>query len=365
MSRLKIKYGFIFLLLSSFNCYSHQLFESYLFFDLKNSDSPLLRWEIESNNLESQFDLDSNKNEIISWKELKKFQSPILQYVKPHFQLWIDDKKVELNFESFELERKDDQTFLILSLPLDAAAIHSIRIKYDLFFNIDKQQICYVHVQQKKKAPIVEPLKRNKQTVNIAVENYSISKSMGNFFIEGIWHIWLGWDHLLFLLMLIISSLSAYLVTQTRAEVGKEILKIVTSFSIAHSITLILSTLDIILLPTKAVEICIAVSVLITALANLRPQQSHPLWQVAFLFGLIHGFGFANALQEMALESEYLVYLLLSFNLGVEAGQLALVFIVLPLLMVLKRKTSLFNLSMKFISGITAVVAVVWVVERV
>jgi hydrogenase/urease accessory protein HupE len=359
---------FVFLsLLLSFNCYSHQLYESYLFFDLKNPDSPQIRWEVESNNLESIFDLDSNKNEIISWKELKKFKPQILNYLKPHFQLWMDGQKIDLHFDSFELERKDDQTFLILSQTLNPRdSVQSIRINYDLFFDMDPQQICMIRIQQKdKQAPIVDTLKKNKRNINIELENFSISTSMFNFFIEGIWHIWMGWDHLLFLLMLIVASLYQYLVTRTRAQVGKEIIKIVTSFSIAHSVTLILSSLEIVTLPVKWVEICIAISVLITAVANLRPKQAPILWQIAFIFGLIHGFGFANALQEMELEGEYLFYLLFSFNIGVETGQLVLVLIVLPLLMYLKRKRSLFDIAMKFISLITAIVAVKWMIERI
>ncbi len=359
---------FVFLsLLFSFNCYSHQLYESYLFFDLTPPNAPQLRWEVESNNLESVFDLDSNKNEIISWKELKKFKPQILNYLNPHFQLWMDSQKIDLHFDSFELERKDDQTFLILSQTLNPRnSVQSIRINYDLFFDMDPQQICMIRIQQKdKQAPVVETLKKNKRNINIELENFSITTSMLNFFIEGIWHIWMGWDHLLFLLMLIVASLNQYLVSQTRAQVGKEIIKIVTSFSIAHSVTLILSSLEIITLPVKWVEISIAVSVLITAIVNLRPKQAPALWQVAFVFGLIHGFGFANALQAMELEGEYLVYLLFSFNIGVETGQLALVLIVLPLLMYLKRKMSLFSIVMKLISSTTAVIAIKWVIERI
>jgi len=126
-----------------------------------------------------------------------------------------------------------------------------------------------------------------------------------------------------------------------------------------------LSSLEIVTLPVKWVEISIAISVLITAIANLQPKQAPNLWQVAFVFGLIHGFGFANALQEMELEGEYLIYLLFSFNIGVETGQLALVFFVLPLLMYLKRKKSWFSNAMKLISSTTVVIAIIWVVERI
>jgi len=355
---------FNFLLLFSAQCFSHQLYESYIFIDLKNPDSPSLRWEVESNNLESIFQLDRNENEIISWKEINLFHDPITAYVKQHFKLLIDNKEVDLHFESFDLERKDDQTFLVFTQSLEPQpSIQSISINYDLFFDIDKKQICYVHIQQKK-TPILQTLKADKPNINVILESFSITTSMLNFFIEGIWHIWLGIDHLLFLLMLLIPSLDLYLVTKTKTQVGKDIIKIVTSFSVAHSITLILSALEIVSLPVKLIETSIAVSVLITAVANFRPRQSSVLWQAAFIFGLIHGFGFANALQEMELDSDYLVYLLLSFNVGVETGQLILVLIALPVLMAVKKHTSFFPLGMKVISSLTALIAAKWILER-
>lgn len=352
------------LLLISPPCFSHQLYESYIFIDLKNPDSPNLRWEIESNNLESIFQLDRNKNEIISWKEINLLQEPIIAYVKQHFQLLIDNQKIDLHFESFELERKDDQTFLIFTQSLEPQpSIQSIHISYDLFFDIDKKQICYVHIQQKK-APILETLKAGKSNINVLLETFSMTTSILSFFIEGIWHIWLGIDHLLFLLMLLLPSLNHYLVKKTSSQVGKDIIKIVTSFSVAHSITLILSALEIVSLPIKPIELSIAISVLITALANFRNQQASVLWQAAFIFGLIHGFGFANALQEMELESDYLVYLLLSFNVGVEIGQLILVLITLPILMAIKKHSSFYPIGMKIISSLTALISIKWIVER-
>ncbi|MCK5828697.1 MAG: HupE/UreJ family protein [Methylococcales bacterium] len=346
-------------------CYSHQLYESYIFIDLKDSSSPTLRWEVESNNLESIFQLDRNKNEIISWKEIKLFQDPIITYVKQHFQLSIDNQEINLNFESFDLERKDDQTFLIFTQLLEPQpSIQSISIKYDLFFDIDNKQICYVHIQQKN-APILETLKLDKSHIQVLLETFSITTSMFNFFIEGIWHIWLGIDHLLFLLMLLLPSLNHYLLTKTSTQVGKDIIKIVTSFSAAHTITLILSVLGVVSLPIKLIEVSIAISVFITAFANVRHKQMDFLWQAAFIFGLIHGFGFANALQEMKLDSEYLVFLLLSFNVGVEIGQLVLVLITLPILMAIKKHSSVYPLTMKIISSLTALISLSWIIERV
>lgn len=155
------------------------------------------------------------------------------------------------------------------------------------------------------------------------------------FFVMGVEHIFLGYDHICFLIALIVVSRF------------REIIKIVTSFTIAHSITLILATLEVVSLPSRLIETSIALTIVCVALENiwiLRTKDSSegissiprsayriPRWLLTFLFGLIHGFGFANVLQELGLPPSGLIRCLLSFNLGVEFGQLAIALCLLPL----------------------------------
>lgn len=155
------------------------------------------------------------------------------------------------------------------------------------------------------------------------------------FFVMGVEHIFLGYDHICFLIALIVVSRF------------REIIKIVTSFTIAHRITLILATLEVVSLPSRLIETSIALTIVCVALENiwiLRTKDSSegissiprsayriPRWLLTFLFGLIHGFGFANVLQELGLPPSGLIRCLLSFNLGVEFGQLAIALCLLPL----------------------------------
>jgi hydrogenase/urease accessory protein HupE len=151
--------------------------------------------------------------------------------------------------------------------------------------------------------------------------------SAGSFFLLGIEHILTGYDHLLFLLVLILRGGNVW-----------SLLKIITAFTIAHSITLGLAALNIINLPERLVEAVIALSIAYVAAENLfmRKAISHR-WAVSFLFGLVHGFGFSNVLREIGLPSNGLVWALLNFNLGVEAGQAMAVIVVVPLLLWLRR----------------------------
>lgn len=150
-------------------------------------------------------------------------------------------------------------------------------------------------------------------------------RRVGQFFRLGMGHIFLGYDHLCFLLALMVASRLGPLV------------KIVTSFTVAHSITLILAALDVVRLPERLVEAGIAATIVYVAVQNLRGVNTDRRWLLTFGFGLVHGFGFAGILGEMDLPTTGLVRCLLAFNLGVEAGQLAFVAVALPLIVGLRR----------------------------
>jgi len=143
-----------------------------------------------------------------------------------------------------------------------------------------------------------------------------------------------------------------------------EVLRIVTAFTIAHSITLSLAVLGFITLPSRLIESTIAASVVIAALNNLYPLIKKRLWIVAFLFGLVHGLGFANVLTELALPKPSLAVSLVAFNLGVEAGQLAIVGTFLPLAYLARRSWLYPRLVLGAGSLGMAAVASVWLIER-
>jgi len=143
-----------------------------------------------------------------------------------------------------------------------------------------------------------------------------------------------------------------------------DVLKVVTAFTLAHSITLTLAALSLIALPSRLVESAIAASVVLAALNNLVPlfRGRRPL--AAFAFGLIHGFGFASVLTDLGLPRGALLASLFGFNLGVEIGQLSIVAVFLPLAFLLRR-TWLYRQLLTFGSLLIALIALVWLVERV
>jgi len=135
----------------------------------------------------------------------------------------------------------------------------------------------------------------------------------------GIEHIFLGYDHIAFLAAIVLWARRLW-----------PVVKVVTAFTVAHSITLSLAALDILRIPSAVTEPAIAASIVYVAAENFISRDFAKRWRDAFAFGLIHGFGFASALQEFGLPRSALVPALASFNLGVEIGQVAIVSIVVP-----------------------------------
>jgi hydrogenase/urease accessory protein HupE len=168
----------------------------------------------------------------------------------------------------------------------------------------------------------------------------------------GIVHIFIGYDHIAFLVALLLTGASLVAV-----------IKIVTAFTAAHSLTLSLAALDVVTLPPTLVEAGIALSIVYVAAENLFTRRREGRWIVSFVFGLVHGFGFASVLKELALPSSALVTSLVTFNLGVEIAQVAIVAAVLPLLYAVTR-TPLHAPLTRVASVIILALGLVWLYQR-
>jgi hydrogenase/urease accessory protein HupE len=193
----------------------------------------------------------------------------------------------------------------------------------------------------------IKPATSTTSTVNA-------SMSVGSFFFLGVEHIVTGYDHLLFLLALILCGGNVI-----------QLLKIITAFTLAHSLTLAAAALNIITLPSVLVEAVIALSIAYVAFENLYPRYAiSRRWTISFVFGLMHGFGFSSVLREIGLPQDNLIWSLLNFNLGVEAGQLAAVALVLPALFWL-RKTAWEAKLVRLVSALVMGVGIALFIERI
>ena len=186
---------------------------------------------------------------------------------------------------------------------------------------------------------------------------------------EGIWHVLIGYDHIAFLLLLLLPSVlrgsdSGWTAAESGRDVVGDLLKIVTAFTIAHSVTLGLASTGVVRVPVQPIEVAIAGSIVVAGLLNLFPGASRWRLRLAFGFGFVHGFGFANALQQIGAQGERLAPMLAGFNLGVEAAQLLIVAVTLPVLWLLSRQSRYSSRFMPALSLATAVTGAIWFAGR-
>ena len=165
--------------------------------------------------------------------------------------------------------------------------------------------------------------------ISKAPDDASLVEVVRLYLLTGIEHIFLGYDHVAFLVAIVLWARRVW-----------PVFKIVTAFTVAHSITLSLAALNVVVLPSSFVEPAIAASIIFVAAENFFSRNVDGRWMVTFAFGLIHGFGFASALQEFGLPPTAVVPALAAFNIGVEIGQLAIVSVVVPVLVYLDRLLS-------------------------
>ena len=185
----------------------------------------------------------------------------------------------------------------------------------------------------------------------------------------GVEHIRIGSDHILFIMALVIPSVLVFrrgAGWEPSASFGSSlwrVLKIITMFTVAHTITLTLGGLGIVEFPPALVESVIAISIILTALHNIRPVFDNKEWIIAFGFGLFHGFGFAGLLSDLGLTQSRRVVSLLGFNLGIEVGQALIILLIFPALF-LARRTRIYQPAMYVGSVILIGIASLWALDR-
>ena len=363
----------ILVLLSLFFCgtaLAHKPSDSYLALSV---DGAVLRgqWDIALRDLEFAVGLDADGNGQITWGELKAKRKDVEAYAFSRLGILSDRKSCALAPTDLLVDEHSDGAYAVLRFDADCGTgvPATIELAYSLFFDLDPTHRGLLRFERGGGAQtwVLSP---ERPRLAFKAGEASRLAQFFDYLREGIWHIWLGFDHILFLLSLLFPSV---LILKNREWKAAErfrttfwdVLKVVTSFTVAHSITLSLAALSVISLPSRLVESTIALSVVLAALNNLWPVVAERRWAVAFAFGLIHGFGFASVLTDLGLPQGSLLLALVGFNLGVEAGQLAIVGAFLPFAYGLR--ASWFYRRLVFYGGSAAIAAVatVWLTERV
>jgi hypothetical protein len=206
-----------------------------------------------------------------------------------------------------------------------------VTVRYDLFFDSDPRHQGLARITLPGRPEAQHVFRADARELRLQ-QPVGLADHVRDYLLLGIEHIFTGYDHLAFLFgLLVVAGFSSL-----RSGLGY-VLGVVTAFTVAHSITLICSGLDLLRLPPRVVEPAIALSILYVAVENLVVPKPRMRWLLTFCFGLVHGFGFASVLREIGLPPRGLVLSLLSFNVGVELGQLAIVCGMAPALWLLHK----------------------------
>lgn len=361
--------GAALLALISLSALAHKPSDSYLSLEV---DGAQLRgrWDIALRDLEYAIGLDENGDGAITWGELRRRHGNITAYALARLEVTANHRPCALSPSAHQVDQHSDGAYAVLRFRAECGAgeIQSVGVGYRLFFDLDPTHRGLLNLTRASntRAAVLSP-EHSKQEFSLAEEGWLAP--LLAYAREGVWHIWIGIDHVLFLVSLLLPAVLVAAAggwqTATRfTPVFWDVFKVVTAFTVAHSITLSLAALALIELPTRWVESAIAFSVVCAALNNLWPLVRRGRWLVAFAFGLIHGFGFASVLADLGLPRHALLPALVGFNLGVEAGQLVIVLAFLPLAYGLRR--TWFYRRLVFVGGSAAIalVAALWMFER-
>ncbi|MEG3346413.1 HupE/UreJ family protein [Pseudoalteromonas sp. B5MOD-1] len=356
----------LFLLIFSSICHAHQQSTAYLNLEQQTSDKLLLvgSWQASVNDLDKAVNFDKNQDNVITWHEITSQQQAVLDYLNSHFNVLQQNQSCKVTVDgALSIDNHFNQSYIHVPLQVDCPSDSSITVNYTALFDIDEHHQAIAAIAKSSR---VFEQNTAKQVINF--KEQSFTTTFIEYVHQGILHIWMGTDHILFLIALL---LGCVLVRKQgewqRVESKKQILIdtawIITAFTLAHSLTLTATAMNIISPNTRWVELGIALSVLFAAINNIWPMIMRLGW-ITFCFGLLHCMGFASVLGELGLSNEYQLMSILAFNLGVEIGQLVILAICLPLLMLLRNNTWYKKAIMPAGSVVIAIMAIQWSIER-
>ena len=313
--------------------------------------------------------LDGNRDGKVSWGEVRAAQGALTVYLRQHLQLSADQARCTLRFGALEINERVDGNYLWQPFIAECPArVQQLGVDYRLLDQEDPSHRGLLTLIANG-ATQSAVLGGAQKIQHFDLARPSLWPAFAEYFRVGLWHIWSGIDHLLFLLSLLLPAVLVrrehrWQAVPQAVPALYNILKVVTAFTLAHSITLSLAAFDVIRLPSRLTESVIAGSIIIGALNNVFPLVTEARWRIAFAFGLLHGFGFAAVLSDMGLPRGARLLSLVAFNLGVEAGQLAVVLAIMPIAYGVRASRFYQRALMPWGSTAIAALALVWFVQR-
>ncbi|WP_404546398.1 HupE/UreJ family protein [Dyella jejuensis] len=358
------------------------------------------QWDIALRDLDFAIGLDTRHDGAITWGEVQAHRSAIENYALSRLTIKGDGLTCTMQPTGQMIDDHTDGAYdvILFDAVCDKNIPSKLTVVYQLMYDLDPYHrgIVTIHAGDKIAGAVLGP---SNPVASLNLREPDRWGEFKSFVTDGIWHIWTGIDHILFLLSLLLPAVlirrrvppaneswrkgtvmseatgvvMAALTQrpQYRWEAATrfwppclDVIKVVSAFSLSHSITLSLAVLGIVHLPSRLVESGIALSVMVAALNNIYPVVHKRVWLIAFAFGFIHGLGFASALAGLQLPAGAMAASLGGFSVGVEIGQEAIVLAFLPLAY-LMRKTRFYQVVLfRWGSLLIIAMATGWFVQR-
>jgi len=373
------------LALAAPSAFAHKASDAYL--QLQTTpDAASLRVDVALRDLDVALDLDADGDGRLNWREVRSAWPAIEAYLRANVAV----EGCELPRSAQTLERRVDGVYAALTMQGECASAASHAVRYTVLHEVDPTHRGLLKVMAPGAAPqlqVLDPRKpfeirehaappvpaglvtpRNQTPVD-TLPGVDVPTPPGGFLREGVHHIVTGYDHVLFLLCLMLPAVMrrsprGWEPVERVGQALMPVLGIVTAFTLAHSITLGLAAMKWVSLSPRFIEPAIAVTIVLAAVDNIRPIFRGRRALVTFLFGLIHGFGFAGVLSELNLPAADFAWALLQFNAGIELGQLAIVAVAVAMLFGLRSRPRYpaWVIGGGSLAAIT--VGVLWFIER-
>lgn len=345
---------------------AHKASDSYLTLD-RNAGSVTVRVDVALRDLELAIGLDGDGDGQITWGEVRRRHDAIAALVRDKVTVSARDRACPLQVVGHRIDNHSDGAYAVVDLAGKCESSGgAIDIDYRLLFDVDPQHRGLVNVVDEG---VSRSLVLSADRPRATTADPGFLAQFATYVREGALHIWTGYDHMLFLLGLMLPAVlvrsdGQWKPVERFGPVAWSVLGIVTAFTVAHAITLTLATLGVIRIASRITESIVALSIVVAALMNLRSVAPRARWSIAFAFGLVHGLGFANVLAALSLPRDVLAAALLAFNVGVELAQIGVAAVFLPLAFML-RETRLYRPLILFGGSLViAALGAAWFVER-
>ncbi|MGH8226064.1 MAG: HupE/UreJ family protein [Gammaproteobacteria bacterium] len=380
---------------------AHKESDAYLTLRTDAANDHVLKgqWDIALRDLNFVMPIDANRDGAITWGEVKAHRVTIEQYALARLAIKGDGLSCAMHPTGQKIDAHTDGAYDVIFFDsvCDKEIPSKLTVVYNLFYNVDPYHrgIITIHARDRTAGAVLGP--QNPST-SLDLRHPNRWRQFKSFVVDGIWHIWTGMDHLLFILSLLLPAVlirrrendgddwpdggllaggggGVLTVVHPRSRYYWEavptwwpafidVIKVVTAFTISHSVTLTLAVLGIVDLPSRLVESGIALSVIVAAGNNIYPIVRQRVWLIAFAFGFIHGLGFASALSGLQLPAGAMAASLGGFNVGVEIGQEAIVLAVMPIAFLLRRTRFYQSYVLRWGSLLIIAMAGGWLIQR-